>query len=142
MATTIVKTDELSIQEAKQNFLDMPEVKAVTELKKTADKLIKDIDKISKHQDETTKSVLDAYKSQLLVCQNLSQDQTLPAEKREKYFDLSMEITIYIKELKDKDDKRKKTEKTVKFVLLGGTVVISIPFLVKLAGNVIKTFKK
>ena len=142
MTDNLVKTDDLSIQEAKMRFMSLPETQAILEIKKTADELIKNIDIISKHQDETTKSVLSAYKSQLKLCQDLSKDESLPAEQREKYFDKSMQITLYIRELKQGDDRRKNQDKLVNIIVFGIPIALSAPFAIKIIKDCLKGFWK
>ena len=85
MANVLVKNNEMTIQEAREHFLSLPVSEAIIELKKTATDLLKEIDKISKYQDEKSKKMFDAYISQLTICQNLSESQELTVEERGRY---------------------------------------------------------
>jgi len=131
MTKEVEKINNESIEKAKQSFLSLPVSQAIKELSQTATKLIKDIDNISKYQDKLTQESLKAYQSQLLLCQEKARDGDFSLEERTKAFDLSMWITIKIEELKNKDNKRKTTEKVVKYSFLGITIAVAVPFVVK-----------
>ena len=123
MANVLVKNNEMTIQEAREHFLSLPVFEAIIKLKETATDLLKEIDKISKYQDEKSKKILDAYISQLKICQNLSESQELTVEERGRYFDLSMDILRRIEAHEEKDNQRKENDKKRKWVAFGLTIV-------------------
>ena len=123
MANVLVKNNEMTIQEAREHFLSLPVSEAIIELKKTATDLLKEIDKISKYQDEKSKKMFDAYISQLKICQNLSESQELTVEERGRYFDLSMDLLGRMEVHEEKDNQRKENDKKRKWVAFGLTIV-------------------
>ena len=123
MANVLVKNNEMTIQEAREHFLSLPVSEAIIELKKTATDLLKEIDKISKYQDEKSKKMFDAYISQLTICQNLSESQELTVEERGRYFDLSMDLLGRMEVHEEKDNQRKENDKKRKWVAFGLTIV-------------------
>ena len=123
MANVIVKNNEMTVQEAREHFLSLPASQAISELKTTATNLLKDIDKISKYQDERSKKMFDAYISQLTICQNLSENQELTTEDRGKYFDLAMELISKMEAYEEKDNQRKEKEKRNKWTIFGLTII-------------------
>jgi len=92
-------------------------------MKDLAMQMNSELDAISAQQDKTTDSVLKMYKQQLDTANALSLDKTFSADDRSRFFDMSRQIIDYIKEEKDKVDKRKEKDKNRKVMTFLGIAV-------------------